>query len=138
MEFWRFQRRLTSLLLGWAAASIGTGLVLWRGDDPLRRGVGEQYAGWGVINAIIALVARRPPPQANMLVETAARKRALSRLLWVNKGLDVVYILGGRRVMRNRGATDARWRGRGLGIVLQGGFLFFFDLLNALALRRVD
>ncbi|MBK7216945.1 MAG: hypothetical protein IPH95_07770 [Candidatus Promineofilum sp.] len=138
MELWRFQRRLTSLLLGWAAASIGTGLVLWRGDDPLRRGVGEQYAGWGVINAIIALVARRPPAQANMLVETAARKRTLSRLLWVNTGLDVLYILGGRRVMRNRGATDARWRGRGLGIVLQGGFLFFFDLLNALALRRVD
>jgi hypothetical protein len=138
MELWRFQRRLTSLLLGWAAASIGTGLVLWRGDDPLRRGVGEQYAGWGVINAIIALVARRPPAQANMLVETAARKRTLSRLLWVNTGLDVLYILGGRRVMRNRGATDARWRGRGLGIVLQGGFLFFFDLLSALALRRVD
>ena len=92
MELWRFQRRLTSLLLGWAAASIGTGLVLWRGDDPLRRGVGEQYAGWGVINAIIALVARRPPPQANMLVETAARKRTLSRLLWVNTGLDVLYI----------------------------------------------
>ena len=138
MELWRFQRRLTSLLLGWAAASIGTGLVLWRGDDPLRRGVGEQYAGWGGINAIIALVARRPPAQANMLVETAARKRTLSRLLWVNTGLDVLYILGGRRVMRNRGATDARWRGRGLGIVLQGGFLFFFDLLNALALRRVD
>ena len=33
MELWRFQRRLTSLLLGWAAASIGTGLVLWRGGE---------------------------------------------------------------------------------------------------------
>ena len=40
--------------------------------------------------------------------------------------------------MRGGGAAEARGRGRGLGIVLQGGFLFFFDLLNALALRRVS
>ncbi len=137
MGLWQFQRRLTGLLLGWAAASIGTGLALWRGDDPLRHGVGEQYVGWGVVNALIALIGRRPPAKTNVLVETAARKRTLSRLLWVNTGLDVLYVLGGWRLMRGRGAIDARWRGRGLGIVLQGGFLFFFDLLNALALRRV-
>ena len=138
MALWRFQRRLTSLLLGWAAASMGVGLALWRSDDPLRRGVGEQYAGWGAVNAIIALIGRRPPAEANSLVETAARKRTLSRLLWVNTGLDVLYVLGGWRVLRGRGAADARWRGRGLGIMLQGGFLFFFDLLHAVALRRVD
>ena len=56
----------------------------------------------------------------------------------VNTGLDVLYVLGGWRAMRGRGSADTRWRGRGLGIVLQGGFLFFFDLLNALALRRVS
>ena len=137
MGLWRFQRRLTGLLLGWAAASIGTGLALQRGGDALRRGVGEQYVGWGVVNALIALIGRRPPAAANMLVEVAAKKRTLSRLLWLNTGLDVLYVLGGWRLMRGRGATNARWRGRGLGIVLQGGFLFFFDLLNALALRRV-
>lgn len=138
MALWRFQRRLTSLLLGWAAASMGVGLALWRSDDPLRRGVGEQYAGWGAVNALIALIGRRPPAEANSLVETAARKRTLSRLLWLNTGLDVLYVLGGWRVLRGRGAADARWRGRGLGIMLQGGFLFFFDLLHAVALRRVD
>ena len=137
MGLWRFQRRLTGLLLGWAAASIGTGLALQRGGDALRRGVGEQYVGWGVVNALIALIGRRPPAAANMLVEVAAKKRTLSRLLWLNTGLDVLYVLGGWRLMRGRGATNARWRGRGLGIVLQGAFLFFFDLLNALALRRV-
>lgn len=138
MALWRFQRRLTSLLLGWAAASMGVGLALWRSDDPLRRGVGEQYAGWGAVNALIALIGRRPPADANSLVETAARKRTLSRLLWLNTGLDVLYVLGGWRVLRGRGAADARWRGRGLGIMLQGGFLFCFDLLHAVALRRVD
>ena len=59
MELWHFQRRLTSLLLGWAAASIGVGLAVGRGGDALRRGVGEQYVGWGAVNAIIAIIGRR-------------------------------------------------------------------------------
>ncbi len=144
MKLWHFQRRLTGLLLGWAAASIGVGLAVGRGGDALRRGVGEQYAGWGVVNAIIAIVGRRGAgrrrsrPEGNTPEAIAAEKRMLARLLWLNTGLDVLYVLGGRRVMRGRGAGDTHWRGRGLGIVLQGGFLFFFDLLNALALRRVD
>jgi hypothetical protein len=140
MSLWRFQQRLTGILLGWAAASIGTGLALRQGGDALRRGVGEQYVGWGVINALIALIGRRGASRQRSAapMDAAAQKRTLSRLLWVNTGLDVLYVLGGWRAMRGRGSADARWRGRGLGIVLQGGFLFFFDLLNALALRRVS
>ena len=104
------------------------------------RGVGEQYVGWGVINALIALIGRQGASRQRSAApsDAAAQKRTLSRLLWVNTGLDVLYVLGGWRAMRGRGSADARWRGRGLGIVLQGGFLFFFDLLNALALRRVS
>lgn len=137
MTLWRFQKRLTGMLLGWAVASIAVGLRLGRGGDELRRGVGEQFVGWGLVNAAIAFIGRRPPPENAALEDAAARQRTLSRLLWVNTGLDVIYVLGGRRTLRGRGATSARWRGRGLGIVVQGGFLFFFDLLNALALRRV-
>jgi hypothetical protein len=139
MTLWRFQQRLTGILLGWAAAGIGVGVALGRGGDPLRRGVGEQYVGWGVVNAMIAVIGRRGAMRQRSAApdDLAARKRTLSRLLWLNTGLDVLYVLGGRRLMRGRGATDTLWRGRGLGIVLQGGFLFFFDLLNALALRRV-
>lgn len=140
MSLWRFQQRLTGILLGWAAASIGAGLALRRGGDALRCGVGGQYVVWGVINALIALMGRRGASRQRSAapMDAAAQKRTLSRLLWVNTGLDVLYVLGGWRVMRGRGSADARWRGRGLGIVLQGGFLFFFDLLNALALRRVS
>ena len=140
MSLWRFQQRLTGILLGWAAASIGVGLAIARGGDPLRRGVGEQYVGWGIVNAVIAVIGRRGASRQRSAApaDAAAQKRTLSRLLWVNTGLDVLYVLGGWRVMRGRGAADAHWRGRGLGIVLQGGFLFFFDLLNALALRRVS
>lgn len=138
MTLWRFQQRLTNMLLGWAAASVAAGLVLGRGDDALRRGAAEQFVGWGVVNAVLAVIGRRGARRQRSQPEAlAARRRTLSWLLWVNTALDVVYVLGGRRVMNGRGVDDRHWRGRGLGIVLQGGFLFFFDLLNALALRRV-
>ena len=143
MTLWRFQQRLTNRLLGWAAASVAAGLVLGRGDDALRRGAAEQFVGWGLVNAVLAIIGRRgarrqrSQPENDTPEALAARRRTLSWLLWVNTALDVVYVLGGRRVMNGRGVDDRHWRGRGLGIVLQGGFLFFFDLLNALALRRV-
>jgi len=142
MNLWHFQRRLTAMLLTWAGLSVGAGLALGRGGA-FGRGLGEQFAGWGLINAAIAAIGQRgatrrqAQPETNTPVALAAERRKLSRLLWVNTGLDVVYVLGGWVAARGRGATDARWRGRGAGIMLQGGFLFFFDLLNALALRRL-
>jgi hypothetical protein len=142
MEFWQFQKRLTTLLLAWASASIGMGIALGRQND-FRHGIGEQFIGWGLVNAAIALFGqrgadrRRQQPEANTPAALEAERRKLSRLLWLNAGLDVVYVLGGWVAMRGRGASDERWRGRGVGIMLQGGFLFFFDVLNALALRRL-
>ena len=143
MDIWRFQERLTAMLLAWAASSIGMGVTLNRGDA-FKRGVGEQFVGWGLVNAAIALFGqrsatrRRQQADADAPETQAAERRKLSRLLWINTGLDVVYVMGGLFSARSRGASDERWRGRGVGIMIQGGFLFFFDLLNALALRRVS
>ncbi len=143
MDFWQFQKRLTAILLTWAGLSVGAGLALGRGNA-FWRGLGEQFAGWGLVNATIAMFGQRganrrqAQPDADAPVTLAAERRKLSRLLWLNTGLDVTYVLGGWAAARGRGATDARWRGRGAGIMLQGGFLFLFDLLNALALRRLE
>lgn len=143
MNIWKFQDRLTAVLLSWAAASLATGIALSRREDEFRRGVGEQFAGWGIVNAAIAIFGqrsankRRNMPEANTPETLSREKTKLARLLWINTGLDVFYILGGRLAVRTRGETDDRWRGRGWGIIIQGGFLFVFDLVNALLIRRV-
>ncbi|MBE0669515.1 MAG: hypothetical protein IH588_02905 [Anaerolineales bacterium] len=54
----------------------------------------------------------------------------IRKVLWVNFGLDVLYILGGFWVIQSY--TELFWQGTGWGIVLQGTFLFFFDLIHAL------
>ena len=144
MNIWTFQRQLTTVLLGWGAASISFGLSLMRGDNPFRRGMGEQFAGWGLVDSLIAFLGwasatrRQLLPDSGVPAIQAAERRKLARVLWVNTALDVFYVLGGLMTARKRGATDEHWRGRGVGIMIQGGFLFFFDLINAVRAGRVD
>lgn len=143
MNIWKFQDRLTSVLLGWAVSSIATGIALSRDEDEFKRGVGEQFVGWGLVNAAIAIFGqrgskgRRQLPEANTPANLAQEKTKLARLLWINTGLDIFYMLGGWLAVRSKGQSDDRWRGRGWGIIIQGGFLFVFDLVNAVLIRHV-
>jgi hypothetical protein len=47
----------------------------------------------------------------------------------------VLYVLGGLWLARTKGEDDEFWRGSGWGIVVQGAFLFVFDLIHARQLR---
>lgn len=140
----RFQKQLLMTLMGWAMSSIVLGLVMRRGGDSFRAGVGEQFVGWGVINGLIATAgsfgtqrrAERTPTDSSVSLTT--EKRNLATLLWVNAGLDVFYVIGGALYGRKQGATDGHRRGRGVGIIIQGGFLFFFDLINAIRVGRIE
>ena len=55
----------------------------------------------------------------------------LRRLLWINAGLDVLYVAGGLLLAFTLGRRSPFAAGSGWGIVLQGAFLFGFDLLHA-------
>jgi hypothetical protein len=144
MSIWDFQKNLSTTLQGWAATSIGTGLLMTATDEDMVKGMGEQFAGWGMINLAIATFGkrsaarRRKQPDALSPAVVAQETRNLQRLLWINTGLDVLYVLGGLRLVQTKGAEDARWRGRGWGIVVQGGFLFVFDAIQATALARQE
>ncbi|MEP7292887.1 MAG: hypothetical protein ABI835_13980, partial [Chloroflexota bacterium] len=54
-----------------------------------------------------------------------AEAHTLRRLLEVNTLLDLIYMFGGRSLIRHGS------RGTGWGIVIQGTFLFLFDLFHA-------
>jgi hypothetical protein len=139
--FWAFNRLLTRRLLYWSGFSVAAGLGMGLGGR-FWQGVGSQFVGWGAVDAAIALFggwsARRKEatlPDAHTPQRQASEAANLERLLWVNAGLDILYMLGGRWLIVQRGPTDDRWRGVGWGIILQGAFLFWFDLVHALLLR---
>lgn len=137
LNIWRIQEIILNRLLLWSRLSIIAGLGLLQGSA-FWRGVGWQAIGWGLVDAAIAIWGGRamrrryaalPNPEAPAV--QAQESRNLCRLLWLNAGLDVLYILGGLILQRSR-----NWRGHGWGIIIQGGFLCLFDLYHALILTK--
>lgn len=139
---WDFQDVLSRRLLLWSALSIITGALLVAfGASAWWHGFGVQALAWGAIDAAIALFgqlsARKRRAAGLGGPETFAREaRNLRRLLWVNTGLDVLYLAGGVALIRTLGAQNPSAAGSGWGVIVQGGFLFIFDLLHALAVPR--
>ena len=142
MTIWDFQRTVSRALLVWSAISAAIGLVLGARRTPFRQGVASQFLGWPLINAGIAVfgalsAARRERTlgDAQSPERRDREARNLRRLLRINAGLDVGYMAGGLLLML-RPRSGERLKGTGLGILLQGAFLFCFDLL--LSLRVPD
>lgn len=141
MNIWTFQQVLSRRLAQWAGVSIALGIpMVFAGK--FWRGVGGQFIGWALVNLGIAFFGsvsgeRRRQSMRNPNASDAQSKerRNLSRLLWINTGLDVLYMVGGRWLTRHKKKT---MRGMGLGIIAQGLFLFVFDLYHALALRESE
>jgi hypothetical protein len=113
-------RQISTRLLLWSIPWAGAGIVgLWASNDDAQKGFWGMSGAWGAINATIALVGLLTPEPALGDLKT---------ILLVNGGLDVLYILGGVYLLTR---PEAMWRGSGVAVIVQGGFLLVFDLLHA-------
>ncbi|MBX3001711.1 MAG: hypothetical protein KF893_24520 [Caldilineaceae bacterium] len=140
-EIYQFQRMLSRRLLIWSGLSILVGLWLTLSNrDPNRRGFAQQAAAWGAINAAIAVGGRiaadrrAVDPRAHDSSMQQKEAQKLRRLLWFNAALDVFYVIGGLALAHRPDPDGRGWYGHGWGIIVQGFFLFWFDLYHALAL----
>ena len=126
-------------LAAWGAASVlaGTALLAWllvrRRTSPLLHHFALQVALWGVVDLVIAAIAR-----GTLATRDIAGATRLDRILWLNIGLDAGYVLVGTtlvilgwRLGRRLGLVGA-----GTGIVVQGGALALLDLLLATRISR--
>jgi hypothetical protein len=144
MNIWDFSAHLTRRLLVWSVLSVLASVPIILSANPFWRGFAIQFLAWGGIDGAIAIVGARAATKKQATIQDSERldieskeARRLSRILWINTGLDVFYILGGLWLVQTWGAENPLWRGHGLGIVIQGGFLFLFDLLHAFSLRNL-
>jgi carboxylesterase len=138
---WELYNLITRRLLRWSALSVllGIAAILFGGtyilDLPFVRGVGIQAIVWGLIDAGVAQggqwLADRRRGDRRLTENDEPEARRLRRLLLINAALDVIYVGGGVILARTLGVDDPGWRGHGWGIVVQGVFLFCFDLLHA-------
>ena len=137
IDIWSFQTTLTRRLMVWAAASIIIALPLFFLGE-FWRGVGIQSAAWGGIDLLIAIFGmlgtnrRKSRLTPDELSDSAPKESAnLKRILLINTALDVLYVTGGVILTLTLGAGDPFWSGNGWGIIIQGAFLFVFDLYHA-------
>jgi len=135
---WRQARVVGRQLAGWALASVAAGVLLLvtsggagEATAATLRALAVQFIAWGAIDGVIAAFGERDRRrrvargEADDAGATAAFGARLRRLLRINAGLDVVYLLVGVALL-------LAWRtpeglGHGLGVLIQGGFLLGLD-----------
>lgn len=131
--FWASQHDLLLGLLAWGIGSTVVGAGLARDRSPVVRHIGLQAIGWGLIDALLAWNGRRSARQHRAVLATDSPDPAeftaatgFQKLVALNAGLDVLYILGGLWLART---SEPQRRGAGIGITIQGLFLLIYDAL---------
>lgn len=120
--------RLVRTLAAVGGSSVLVGALAARSGSATVRAFGRQTAGWGAIDLAIAGIATlRPPP---------ASANKLRKVLVVNAGLDVGYILVGAHLMWHRPQFGGRITVdeslvHGVAIVIQGTALLMLDTVHA-------
>lgn len=133
------QRTAMYALGGWALLNIGSGLALQGSATGSTKSFHRMNALWNTVNLGIAgfgyLSLLKADAAGWDLTTSLSEHRKFQQLLLFNTGLDVGYVLGGLYLTERAKRPDAdadRLRGFGNSIMLQGAFLFAFDLVNYL------
>ncbi|NJB87596.1 hypothetical protein GGR26_003380 [Lewinella marina] len=139
LETARLRHQQTAMLVlgGWALGNIGLGLALRSRRTGEDRRFHEMNALWNTVNLGIAglgyLSVARTDPTALGAFASLLENQGLQKILLFNAGLDVGYLAGGFYLLERARRPDVdrdRLRGYGRSIILQGGFLLAFDLVN--------
>lgn len=128
------------VLGGWAAGNIvvsGVGMTQSKGNV---RYFHQMNLAWNSVNLAIAglgYFGSRRDPSAFDLKETVQEFNKFEDILLFNAGLDVGYMATGAYLWeRGIRKENSRLKGYGQSLILQGGFLFTFDIIMYLASKQ--
>lgn len=128
-------RKTGMTVLGtWAVANLASGLALRSSSEGSTRYFHEMNALWNTVNLGIATAGyigamRLGSDGGWMALQSEAT--TLDKTLLFNAGLDLAYMAGGLYMTersRRVGENSDRWLGYGRSVMVQGAFLFLFDV----------
>lgn len=141
LESFNLKRQQTSIsamwtLGGWAAANFVVGGIGWARGSGSNKYFHQGNVLWNTVNAGIAGFALyslyNADPGSLGLFESIKEHYGLEKTLLFNAGLDVGYMAAGL-YLRERSKTSTKnqnmLKGYGNALLLQGAFLFVFDLV---------
>ena len=125
------------LVLGsWAAANIISGAIGWSRNIDQRMYFHQMNFFWNVVNLSIAGVGLYGSQMTDFSLwsgdEMINRQGKIQQLFLINAGLDIGYMGAGlilNRIAPKYPKNQNRLAGYGNSVMLQGGFLFIFDLV---------
>ena len=128
------------VLGGWAAGNIITGGIGMTQSTGNVRYFHQFNLAWNTVNLAIAGLGYFSSQTARSdlgFAETIREYQTFENILLVNAGIDVGYIATGA-YLRERGLRKEsdRLTGYGQSLILQGAFLFTFDLIMFIASRK--
>ena len=133
-----FGRAVRTRLMLWSVLTVAIGALLLRRGGRVWRGFGVQSLGWGrsmpsiAGSGLLADIGRLK--RLRVAIPNAPHASCACSLF--NAGLNVGYMAWASSSPTPRAARDTSSRGQGWGIVVQGAFLFLFDLYHALRVPR--
>ncbi len=122
------KRNLARTLMVWSVASIIIGVILSFVPDLFIQGIGLQAILWGIIDSVIALVGFRRKQDQPI--------DKIAKVLLVNVILDIGYQLVGLLLFIFVW-QDPYIVGNGVGVIIQGAFLFVLDFYYYLRFKRL-
>lgn len=132
------------IVLGsWAIGNIALSPVLVNNSSGSEKYFHQMNGYWNVVNLLIAGLgyysAARADSYGLTLSESLKEQQRLEKTLLFNAGLDIAYMVGGlylRERSENTSDNPQRLEGFGQSLILQGGFLFVFDIVFYLTQHR--
>ncbi len=127
------------LTLGaWSFANIASGTIGYLSSSGEARYFHQMNAGWNIVNAVIAgtgYFQNKKRVNPSSLSESILEQRKVEQAYLFNTALNFTYISTGLLLKSQaQHTTDNfhRFQGYGNSLILQGGFLFLFDLSSYL------
>ena len=119
----------------WAGANITAGAIGWATvQQPELKAFHQMNVMWNAVNlglAVPGYLRARNTKALLGLSQTLSEQQKTERIFLFNTGLDVAYITAGfllQSMALNQQAKADQLNGFGKGLILQGSFLFAFDL----------
>lgn len=134
-EHLQLKRNGMQVLGGWAISNIAvSGFMLTRSHGVNYR-FHEMNVFWNIVNLGIAGFGYYDAQNTNLdgmgFMETLNSQQEFGKFLLLNAGLDVGYVMSGlylRERSKNVSKFRERLKGYGNSVMLQGSFLFVFDI----------
>jgi hypothetical protein len=130
----QIEKRSMTTLAGWAGLNIVSGSIGWATTEDESKYFNQMNVAWNIVNlgiSLPSLLRKHPKDLSND--EIMRQQHTIEKVLLLNVGLDVAYVTSGfllKEMSKNNPDNYHRYRGFGNSLLLQGGFLFVFDIIQ--------